>query len=333
MKPEQAHFALDWASLTPPADRGSISSHPTKVATAEGEVRIGCDHDGLRHILLPVASTDSVSVDRRSQGVMLVGQELQVDGEIRPFADLVCLDRMLNEVFNELCLDVCRRILEHEGEPLGILVKTLGDWRHLLAYSHDPVAITKVLGLFGELEILHQCAQVEPTTVLDAWLGPFGGAHDFQRDHVLMEVKTTMAHLGSTITVHGPDQLDPPEGHELHICLVGVTVDESGRSVVDIVTEIRELGVPSDKLAEALEQVGYSPEPGTAWHTRFRVERVSLWRITKGFPGIRRSELGANQLLGVEELSYRLNLEAAGPALSATDRAQVLDRLSSGIGQ
>lgn len=328
MAPDTAAVQLDWQLLEPPDTSTSVRTRTTSVSTESGPIRIGLDSTRRRHLLLPVESVADVVADRSSRGILLIGQRLEVDEELRDFADLVCLDPLLNDVFHELSLDICRRIQQLPDTPLAVVGTALGEWRELLRASNQGVPWSKVVGLFGELEMLHRCAQVQPLAALSAWRGPTGGTYDFQRDDLVMEVKTTTAHLGNVVTIHGPDQVDPPAGLRLHVCVMGITPDDTGVSVVELVEDIRRLGVPADEFADLLSKVGYTNEQGTPWHDRFRVARLAIWRVDDDFPGVRRSDLPAGRLDGVRELVYSLDLDAARSSLDLDGQAALIEELA-----
>ena len=185
-----------------------------------------------------------------------------------------------------------------------------------------------VIGLFGELEVLSRLAQMNPTGSLASWHGYSGSTFDFQAGAVVLEVKTTMAHLGSPVHIHGLDQLDPLRGLDLHICAIAITEDEKGRSVRDLVSSLTTVGIPINQFSDMIEAVGYSDSPDSPWSTPFRINRFHVWVVGPSFPGIRRSEIDVARIRGLKDLEYTLDLTAAGPPLSRVDAAALLQRLA-----
>jgi hypothetical protein len=232
-------------------------------------------------------------------------------------------------VFAELCKDILERISAGITDPVASIIQALGEWRQLLR-SASGADLTSVVGLFGELEILSRLARMNPTGSLAAWDGYSGSTYDFQAGALVLEVKTTMAHEGSAVHIHGLDQLDPPQGLTLFICVIVISEDDQGMSVQGLVNSLTALGIPIDAFSDMIDKVGYSDAPDSPWSIPFRINRLDIWAVGQSFPGIRRSEIDVRRIRGLQALEYVLDLTAAGPPLPAVEAAALLQRLAGG---
>ena len=52
------------------------------------------------------------------------------------------------------------------------------------------------------------------------WTGPDGSEYDFFAGGQALEVKTTLRRQGIILTIHGHDQLDTPQGGNLHVAVL-----------------------------------------------------------------------------------------------------------------
>lgn len=318
----------NWDEIPRPQSVLEINSHPTDTRISSGSVRTGVDSEDKRHLLVPVGRDTEVPVDKRSRAVVLVTQELEIEDSVTRFADLVCVDPRLEEVFGLLCADVLRRVGVGETDPVVGITHALGEWRDLLRYAEGGPKQSTVIGLVGELEILQRCAEMSPVGALEAWRGPRAEPHDFRRGGIALEVKASLARNGSRTEIHGLDQLDPPTGTDLHIAFLALAEEANGQSVQERVDYLLDLGLPADQLLRLLENLGYEHGSSEHWDTPYRVERLTIWQVDAAFPGIRRSDLHHDRTRGLDNLAYTLDLDAAGPPLSISETVGILQRLA-----
>lgn len=321
-----ARLADMWSMMPVPPGLGELESQETEHSAGADSIRIALDSDGCRHLLVPAKG--EVAADTRSRGVMLVPQSLLIAGVEQQFADLVCADATLQEVYTELCEDACRRIAQSDDPPDDLLRSTLQEWRELLRQGSSSVDRSAVIGLRGELEVLRRLAEASPGDALEAWRGPAGGTFDFQRSELTLEVKTTTAQDGRNVTIHGLRQLDPPAGHSLHLAFVRLQADDLGESCAMLVEDLKTLGVDQERLAELLGGAGYSDTDDVAWTERFSTLEVDIWPVGPDFPGLRSASLDPAVLVGVSNVAYSLDLDAVGPPVPVEEELSLLRRLA-----
>lgn len=171
-------------------------------------------------------------------------------------------------------------------------------------------------------------------TALNSWVGPFGARHDFRHGPTAMEVKTTKTHTSYRITVHGEDQLLPPDGGRLLLHIVRLErVPGSGHSVASLVNHILGKGVSADKLFKALADSKFlaADLASTAEATYEVRERVTL-PVDDRMPRIiPKSFVGGRRPTGVLDLSYVVDLEnLLDRALTAAEYSELLQAMGSG---
>lgn len=284
-----------------------------------GSALVGVDQFGRRHLYVPVGDNE-VPEDRHSQGVVLVEDTLSDGAVTRRYADLGCTDPGLHEVFTRLVEDAVQRIRSAErNEVVSALRSALGEWRELLRAAPRGLSTDALAGLVGELEVLGRLTVADPVR---CWTGPSGALHDFARDMVHLEVKTTAAHDDSAVTVSGLDQLDPGKG-TLYLAVVSLREDPAALSLGERIGRFLEAGLPRDELFDRLGQVGYvhGHDEGRGCYS---VERVRVWPVTRSFPGLRRADLPDERVRGVEQVRYGLRLDAAPEPLDKEEADRVL---------
>jgi hypothetical protein len=139
---------------TPGASSDMMPSRPIGVTTADGQVRVALDGDGIRHLLIPVSRRGDVVADRRSRGVVVVAQELEGDEGAQWFADLVCVEGRLSEVYHRLAEAVCDSVRSNPELAGSIPARILDMWRDMLSSPAAPLGREAVIGLYGELTVL-----------------------------------------------------------------------------------------------------------------------------------------------------------------------------------
>lgn len=293
-----------------------LLTRPSGVSTDDGDVLFAIDHSGLRRLLIPVADTD-IAEDRRSRGVALVADVLD-----RPYAALVCVDPALSRVFERLVDDTLRRIEARDVVPVRAVQLALGEWRAFLSAAGAELGRTSAVGLVGELEILRRLTDVPDP--LDCWRGPTGAIHDFVRGAVEVEVKSTAAVDGNTITVSNLDQLDPPADGDLYLAVVHLRPADTAPSLQERVEALLRSALARDRFYDLLAHVDYVHGSDPDGH-RYDVRTVRVWHVGERFPGLRRTDVADTRLGGVAKVRYDLVLDSCPPPLG-DDAADTLLR-------
>lgn len=288
---------------------------------------VAIDGDRIRHLLVPADSETRVPVDRRSKGVILIGQELEVGAGRTRYADLVCVDADLSEAFVRLAEDVADRVAVANSDGPAVVQDVLEEWRALLSRA-SRLSVAQSVGLFGELEILKQALNAAGPTAFAAWHGPHGSRHDFISAAASIEVKTSTRREGRLVEIHGVEQLEPPEGGKLILAWVALREDVAGARLYDQVEGAINAGAPRRALLEVLNTMGYEHDRGSASDTSWIVRECLFFVVDANFPHITADSFVDGVPPGIQEVDYVVDLAAAGPNLDGAEAHSLLAGLA-----
>ncbi|WP_399925692.1 PD-(D/E)XK motif protein [Streptomyces kanamyceticus] len=294
------------------------------VTTARGPILAAVDHEGHRHLLVPVAGNQHVREILDGQVLRLRKRPLEDEDVYQHYADLVCLRHDLDDLFTRLGEDVLRevaRLGEDERSPatprpLKVLHRVLDRWRALFRTSRTQLGPEQLAGLYGELHLLLRLLAENPGAHR-LWTGPTGRPHDFTSGTEAVEVKTATGDA-LRIRVHGLRQLEPPQGGSLQLaCLRVERVPEGGNgaSVVDLVEEALRLSDDESTLLGLLAEVGYHTVDAERYRaTRFLVRDERWYAVGAGFPRITAADLAVAEIPGnVTDVEYTVDLTVPTP--------------------
>lgn len=289
----------------------------------EGEsprVVLGLDKDGRQHLL--VESADAPPVETGVAAISTTNRDLVIGTDSRRYLDVVCTMTDLAEVFDHFVVAVLERAIVSDRDLTRVVTAVLDQWRSFFAHAGAPPARETLTSVVGELLLLRDVAILDVADVLSIWVGPRGSRHDFRRRGVAVEVKTTRAHTSRIVTIHGEDQLQPPDGGSLHLHFVRLEeVAGLGVCIVDLVDELVGLGVPRLALFDVLTDAGIPPAAfGTVGAIRFDVRERLTFAVDDTTPRIIPTTFTAGQRpVGIVDLTYRSDLDhVAQRALDAT---------------
>lgn len=315
-----------------PADVGEL-----RVRAVEGgppQLRLGLDHEGRPHLLVE-AHTGEIA----EPGIVAISireRDLQIDDAVRRHVDIACEVVELSEVFDHFVAAVLERSAERVDDVVDVVWEVLDRWRSFFAAMGAPPARETLTAVVGELLLLRDVARVDASDVLSAWVGPRGGRHDLRRGLSAVEVKTTRSHTSRVVTIHGDDQLLPPEGGTLHLHLIRLEeVAGLGVCVSDLVDELVGLGVPRVDLFDALADAGVplAAFPAVAG-IRFDVRERLSFIVDEQMPRIVPETFAAGRRpVGVLDITYRIDLDQIGDrALDREAFDLLVSQLTSGGG-
>lgn len=293
-----------------PEGATQVSTRPSGTTTDLGQILLGVDRLGRRHVLIP-CNPGSLMNDRISRGITLTPKELVVGDTTHVFADLTCEIPRLAQVFERLAEILVER-LEGSNAPMPVIAQTLEEWRALLQHALADISRETVLGIVGELEILRILA-THSNEAIQYWAGPRGAVHDFVRGGRAIEVKATASVDGNSVRISNLDQLDPGTVTDLHLAVAHLKESADAASIDDRIAQLIEAGVSQTELEQGLGFLGYVRGMSDAVATRFEVRGVRWWNVADDFPGLRSSDIDPGRLQAVGRVSYDLMLAAAPP--------------------
>lgn len=294
-------------------------------------VYVGLDEQSRQHLLL--ADEDDRTPTTEIAALAVSTRNLIINGVNNDLVDVVCLFPSLAEVFDYFIVAVVERLQLADEKPTEAVEAVLREWRQFLTPSPGPPGHDKIASLIGELLVAVDAVDVGGATAFSSWIGPSGARHDFRRGSCAIEVKTTRSHTGYRITVHGEDQLMPPDDAQLFVHLVRLElVPGSGHSVASLVNQLLSRGVSAEKLFSALASSGMlaTDLPTTADLT-FEVRERLTSPVDDQMPRIVPSSfVSGRRPLGVLDLSYVVDLESQiDRALTAAAYSGLLESMGS----
>ncbi|WP_099023767.1 PD-(D/E)XK motif protein [Mycolicibacterium palauense] len=295
---------------------------------------VAVDDESRQHLLLATGGVAPTSADVTT--LALDTRELVVEGRRVRLLDVTCLLAALSDVFDHFAAAVLER-WSKAGEPAERAVSAvLEAWKEFLVPPTRLPGPNKVAATVGELLVVRDVVEKERSANLEFWLGPFGQRHDLRRGRVAVEVKTTRSHTGYQVSVHGDDQLVPPDSGALYLHFVRLEEVPGGSVTLPLVVDdLLAAGVSAHKLYSALTASGISAVDlaalaGAAFEIR---ERITL-RVDERIPRIvPQSFVDGRRPRGVVDIAYVVDLsDAVRFAIEANEYEGLLQSLAVGEG-
>jgi len=166
------------------------------------------------------------------------------------------------------------------------------------------------VGLFGELSLLKQIGkEIGIDAGFDFWKGHDGSIHDFERENLGIEVKSTTASVPKEISVSSISQLSPAFFPDLYLIVTHLTENfSSGYSLDEIVAEVKNLlsEAKRSEFDDCLLNVGYVKRQSKKYEKRYKVEKMLCYKLEDTFPHISMESL----VNGITDVTYKLSLAA-----------------------
>ncbi|MGN9788814.1 PD-(D/E)XK motif protein [Nonomuraea sp. ZG12] len=300
------------------AARRPASEHttmaPIGLALPSGEVQIGLDARGDRHLLLPAARGEEIQEDLRSAHVRLKRDSLVVEGRLRQYADLVCHRQDLGDLFDDVVSEILERLAEDGNHPSRTCQHVLEAWREMFRSRGGRLSTSEQRGLFGELTILQYLLNgdefLRPARV---WTGPDREPHDFRLPGWNLEVKT-VGRSGSQVEIHGLEQLAPPSDGHLTLILVRLAEEALGTSLPELAERVVAAASDARGVIEQLAKAGYSAVDAEMYATpRYATPQLLGLAVDADFPALTHASLACGLPAGVERVNYTLDVSGQLP--------------------
>lgn len=232
------------------------------------------------------------------------------------------------ELFTMMVNDIIAILEAYHGiNDEGLLHYFLGRiraWQDFMQRSDGGLlSLEEEVGLFGELVVLESLlrAGIPATVAMETWQGPLGGLQDFMIGTGAVEVKTTVAINGFPATIGSLDQLDDSVRQPLFVAGVRLSIDGSGRTLPDIVADIR--GIVQSELAaidmfnNRLLHAVFLDAFSNHYTRRFVYSYTRILPVVEGFPRLTRTTVG----IGIIKARYELDLDLVAVEDIALDLA------------
>lgn len=297
------------------------------VDAMNGGLAAAVDHEGYRHLLVPVNAHQKVR--RRLDGPVLTLRKRALESEetFQSYADLGCRRTDLNDVFTGLCADVLKTTEAQPSNPIKALYSVLDRWKSLFQTSGAPLGAEQLVGLFAELTVLIRLLESD-SGAHRLWTGPSGHRHDFATVTRAVEVKASTSAERRRMRIHGLDQLEAPGAGGLHLAWFRVArTSDHGDRLVGLVERALHLCEDESTLRGLLAEAGYLPADMAAYHDiRFTVVEERWYEVGVDFPKLIGHDLAAAGIpITVLDVHYTIDLSSESPI--PLDHAQVHDHL------
>jgi len=312
-----------WAVLTQPRAK-ELTSFPLDVVCYAESCRVAIDGTGTRHLLVP-AGDEALSVDPRPAVLGTVIRRLGFGGSAITYVDVSCAESDLFPEFDEVVTDVLEAVAGAR-RPASAAVDAIARWRRLFRSSLlRGLSRQAKLGLFAELTVLSSLVEADPGFPVDAWRGPLNEPHDFEASARCLETKGLSA-ASDSIVVHGLEQLNTHGGRPLDLILLRVVDDPDGRTVSELVEQLRGAVVSRADLRARLSASGWSNQPDRPDLDTFAIEEVLRIVVGPDTPRVVPSSLVAGLLPdGVGDLSYQVDLAAVLPLSAGASLPEIAE--------
>lgn len=306
---------------------------PLPVDTEQGPVSAAVDHDGSRHLLIPVPANRKIRSSPDGPVLRLRKRALEDADSYQSYADLMLLEGDFGDLFTELCVDVLAATRESPHTPVKALYGVLDRWKALFRAQGPLLTPEQIAGLFGELMVLKRTLEMDPSAHR-LWRGPSGHRHDFWGGATAVEVKTSTSTQGRRPRIHGLDQLEAPAGGDLWLVwfrLQRVTAAGVGIGFTELVGQTLQLCDDERALLDLLAEAGCRPTDTDRYHEiRFSVGEERWYRVTPEFPSLTGEALASAGLTTTAlDVAYSIDLSGELPvSLHNHEVPAVLERLT-----
>jgi hypothetical protein len=268
---------------------GEIRVRESDVRTAAGPVMHGLNTKGSRHLLVPLADSETPIEDRRSAGVQIHVRSLLEGSELKRYLDVLCLRPDLNQLYSTVADEMLAGI-EARPDDAGTACRDVLDrWRELLeSPRQNLLGVQRQAALLAELEWVTMVASISPEAALTSWRGPLMDRQDFMTEGLAVEVKATLVREGRFTEVHGDRQLEVSPGGDLYLAFHRYEpVAKDGTSLPEQIERLIGAGVERKRLRSLLSQVGYDPRD-TDTYAAFRFARTEfrVYPVDAAFPKV-----------------------------------------------
>ena len=291
---------------------------------AAGRYRVYPDHPldffvqyslaGLRELVVELIAEDIPDFDLPAfRNIDVV--KLSITGGIR--IGMTLQDGDLSKSFSVMCYDLAERsrMVDSIVSAAGIFLNALQNWSELFRkLPNTGLTREEVLGLIGELLVLKALLSdpgLRPGVLIHGWGGPDREARDIGVNGTRIEVKAQRSTSSVKLHISSLHQLDD-RGERVFVVLIRLTPSEHGRSLVDLVQDLRNLMSCAPlavlEFERKLALSGMSADSGFLHETYSEDQRL-VYGVTQTFPRL----VPGNVPAGITAVQY----DISGPDLDS----------------
>lgn len=231
------------------------------------------------------------------------------------------------EVFLSLAEDLRLATQDAISEKLGLstLMERLTAWQVFLGREGRLLSRPEQEGLMGELTIINRLLNLAfpEFFVLQHWVGPDAGDHDFRFSSISIEVKAASVRPNLSIQISNLRQLDELLVPELYVALLLFEDALEGITLPQLVQGIRSSmsGAHLKLFENRLLKTGYLDEDARHYAQPYLLRSFHWLLVQNDFPRLRRSDIDSSVL----DAAYQLRVDALMPY--QTPEGDVLSKL------
>lgn len=248
-----------WKSIT---NTGSVPYRSLRIsASCIPNLFVALDMSGHRYMILQVPK----EVDVCCTNVKMQNLSLEWHEETR-FILIGLLNKNFADLYNDFVLSLYSRI-KSVLKPVDYtkeFIESFNKWSEFFNdFFSNRLTDAQVKGIFGELIVLKHYTTttdvINLDNVLNAWVGPYGRAQDFNFFNLNVEVKTKDIDQVA-IRISSEFQLQPEIGKDLQLTVVNVQRHDDGYNIEDLISSIKEIvllnGADASIFLKALSKLG-----------------------------------------------------------------------------
>jgi hypothetical protein len=240
---------------------------------------------------------------------------LEEESAVGSVIEIASTTPLYDDIYYVLCADLAEK-LGHVAiaEAPKVLIEELERWQRFLStVGAEGLGEEGQQGLFGELHFIKELLLSTPDIdrALRSWTAPGRGIHDFQLPGLVCEVKTIATKAHHRMRIPSEKQLDGSQARTLVYCLMVTPNRSMGRTLPDLVADVRAALAPAPGAAQRFEdglfRWGYLDMHEPRYRDlRYTIVSESVFEVLEGFPRITSKDLRP----GVGDVSYSITLAA-----------------------
>lgn len=232
-----------------------------------------------------------------------------------------------DDMFTQMAADIVGSLASHAGRAeswlFGLLLARIRAWQDFMRPPRAGILSAEAeLGLAGELTMFEMLigAGADVGSVVDAWQGPAKSLQDFLFPVHGLEVKTSLSVNGFPASISSLEQLDAAQGRVVLLAAVRLCIQQTGRTLPEIVTHCRALLTTHTVSLNAFElqllNAGYFDSASAEYARTFALVDIRVFPVDDAFPGLMRSLMRPE----IRSAEYVLDLDLINvPAITVAD--------------
>jgi len=254
--------------------------------------------------------------DKKSANLSITMSVTNPREEINNYIVLTCHNNensnIISNLFNTLISNILSKIQFENKSNRDSVKEAIQEYRDFFKGNNvKKLKSEEITGLIAELSTLKKLLLYNKD-IFESWHGPESERHDFRRNNISIEVKSTSS-KNKICTVSDVDQLDKPDGVKLYCDYYQFEKDDQGLSIPDLIKDIKKLGVGDTEFESKLNDLGYDVAESRYYDDptrKFRILSNYHFIVDDHFPKIIYQSFKENRIpKGTSKLSYRIDLE------------------------